>query len=504
MPLRIARWAAVSTDSQAAPDKVSITIQLEKAANVAASRGWVETAGPYIVTGESRTRFVSLRDAEQHIPQLKQLLDAASRHEFDCLITYDLNRFRSLSRQVFDVLTDYNVQLYILNNPREPLPPEQYDDDAKSAVGMLVDMGGIISQSEITSLRRHYREKMPARVTTHGLHAGTGLPPYGYTKAPADTYNRRAILVPDPVTSLVVIEIKDLYLKGLSITRIANTLNKNGIPSPRGKKWVHAAIAYILRNPFYAGITSWGKIKVQRDRRTGGRTYLPNNPSTTVGKHQPLYDLATYQKIQSTLKRRGKPHPGERTMQLSRLLYCPCGRLMWARRPNSYKAHDDFIWYCSTESKGHARISDAQIYPRIIALIVKTIKNKKGIKLPKPPKVLPALTKKMQELERRKKRWMDAFELGTIDARDYTERTASLTAQMDTVQKEMNDLQDSALKIETRRAELTQLAKAVDSLEYYFLNAPPQEVNADLRSLMDRIEITPNHTPRIIWDNSSR
>ena len=55
MPLRIARWAAVSTDSQAAPDKVSITIQLEKAAAVASSRGWVETAGPYIVTGESRT-----------------------------------------------------------------------------------------------------------------------------------------------------------------------------------------------------------------------------------------------------------------------------------------------------------------------------------------------------------------------------------------------------------------------------------------------------------------
>lgn len=182
MPLRYARWAAVSTDDQARPDKDSIPIQLEKAQSIAQSKGWVETAGPYIAAGDSRTRFVSLRDAEDNIPELKQLLNAASRREYDLLIVYDLNRFRSLMRQIFDVLCDYNVQLYILNNPREPVPPAFYDEDIRAAVGMIVDMSGIISQNEINNIRRHFREKMPARVTVHGLHAGTGhLPPFPLT-----------------------------------------------------------------------------------------------------------------------------------------------------------------------------------------------------------------------------------------------------------------------------------------------------------------------------------
>jgi transcriptional regulator with XRE-family HTH domain len=36
-------------------------------------------------------------------------------------------------------------------------------------------------------------------------------------------------------------------------------------------------------------------------------------------------------------------------------------------------------------------------------------------------------------------------------------------------------------------------------LEYYFTNAPPHEVNAQLRNLLDRIIITKTGTPQLIW-----
>lgn len=497
--IRYARWAAVSTDSQASPDKISIDIQLEKAHAAASSRGWVETAGPYIASGESRTRFVSLRDAEEQIPQLKELLNAAGRHEFDVLLCYDLNRFRSLMRQVFDVLCDYNIQLYVLNNPREPVAPENYNDDIKAAVGMLVDMGGIISQSEISSLRRHYREKMPNRITAKGLHAGTGPPPYGYTKSASDKLNPNAVLIQDPLTAQVVIEIKDLYLKGLSITAVAKTLNNKQIPSPKGGKWVHASVAYILRNPFYAGITSWGKIRVQRDRRTGGRKYIPNHPAMSQGKHEPLWTLATHQLIKDQLTKRGKPHPGERTMQLSRLLRCHCGKLLWARRQPAYTKVDDFLWYCSSESKGHTRIANSEIYPQVIRTIIKTLGSLKNIKLPKPANKQPALENQIHELEHRKMRWVNAFEAGEIDARDYNARTASLTAQIDTKQLELSDLENTRLKDQTRRDQLTQLAKAIDSLEPYLTQSPADQVNARLRSLIERIDITKTGKPKITW-----
>jgi hypothetical protein len=94
---------------------------------------------------------------------------------------------------------------------------------------------------------------------------------------------------------------------------------------------------------------------------------------------------------------------------------------------------------------------------------------------------------------------MDAFEVGGINASDYTERTASLTAQIETVQKDIAELEDTRLKDQTRREQLTKLSEAVDSLEYYFLNAPPHEVNAQLRGLIERIEISKSDRVKFTW-----
>src|SRR5690349_5188121 len=133
MPIRYAIWAAVSTPEQAKADKVSLDVQQDTGHEIASARGWKETAGPYIVPGESRTNLISLTAAEKAIPQLHDMLDAASRGEFDLLYVYDLNRFRTLMRQVFDVLCDYNVQIYVGSYPRDPVPPELYTEEVKAA-----------------------------------------------------------------------------------------------------------------------------------------------------------------------------------------------------------------------------------------------------------------------------------------------------------------------------------------------------------------------------------
>jgi chromosome segregation ATPase len=88
---------------------------------------------------------------------------------------------------------------------------------------------------------------------------------------------------------------------------------------------------------------------------------------------------------------------------------------------------------------------------------------------------LPSLQTKLHELERRKKRWIDSFEVGSIAASDYTDRTASLSAQIDTAQNE------------------------IANLETYFNSAPPHEVNAKLRGLIERIEIAKSGRIKIIW-----
>ena len=94
--MRYAIWAAVSKKKQAAKDKSSLPNHIKRSRQLARSRGWKETAGPFVVPGESRTQYIDITIAERYIPQLKEMLDSAEGGEFDVLICHDLTRFRNL------------------------------------------------------------------------------------------------------------------------------------------------------------------------------------------------------------------------------------------------------------------------------------------------------------------------------------------------------------------------------------------------------------------------
>lgn len=86
----------------------------------------------FVVPGKSRERFINLRDAEETIPALGELLDLAQRGEINLVTTADLNRFRSLTDQVYRTLAAYKCQLYSLAQPVEPQPPDRFNPRAPS------------------------------------------------------------------------------------------------------------------------------------------------------------------------------------------------------------------------------------------------------------------------------------------------------------------------------------------------------------------------------------
>lgn len=78
MTFRFAILSAVSTKQQATADKTSLEEQITQCRRVT-ERGWHETAGPYIVTGQSRNKYLNLRDAEMEIPAIHDLLEGGRR-----------------------------------------------------------------------------------------------------------------------------------------------------------------------------------------------------------------------------------------------------------------------------------------------------------------------------------------------------------------------------------------------------------------------------------------
>ena len=489
MTLRFATWAAVSTKDQA--KKISLKVQVEKCSAAGSQRGWSHVRD-YVVPGQSRTNWISLVTAEQHIPQLHDMLEAAYRGEFDVLIVYDLNRFRSLMLQVFDALCDCNVQMFILSQPREPVP--HYTEAHKREMRMQVSLNDILSNNETSQIQIHYRDKMPKRITDKGLHAGLGLPPYGFDKPPTHKYDRDAVLVQVPAEIAVLNCIKDWFFGGASLTGIADRLNAQGIPSPRGATWWWSTVEYLLANPFYAGIVGFGYTQRVRMRREGTVIRHKGTPVTGIGKHQPVWDVATHQRILADLERRGQAHPGIKTRQLSRLLYCWCGCVMWANI-----RHDVGSWRCSSSQRGHARISDPEAVDLTIKLIIRQLEHVDELSLPSPADKRPALEAEVRDLHARKKRWMDDYEAGDLSRQEYHERVDPLTLR---IAKKQQELQDAGLAIAQSahtRSTLEQLAVSVETLPHYYAHGPKEQVNADLHTILSKIVVGKDKSLEIVW-----
>jgi site-specific DNA recombinase len=93
------------------------------------------------------------------------------------------------------------------------------------------------------------------------------------------------------VEAPIVIRIFDEYRRGISPRAIAGSLNKDGIPGPRGRVWSATTIngsrkkgLGILNASIYVGLMQWGRQKWVKNPRTGRRVSRMNadGPSVTV------------------------------------------------------------------------------------------------------------------------------------------------------------------------------------------------------------------------------
>ncbi len=85
------------------------------------------------------------------------------------------------------------------------------------------------------------------------------VPPHGYRKvAVEDGASKRQKLELNPPADAVMRRIFEMALKGESVLDIARTLNAEGIPTARGKRWNKTTIHAMLANEAYTGTLVWG------------------------------------------------------------------------------------------------------------------------------------------------------------------------------------------------------------------------------------------------------
>lgn len=245
-----------------------------------------------------------------------------------------------------------------------------------------------LSKSVKRSMATEYSRAL-SKVVSRGMRSlaadgyWLGRAPYGYRKAEVDkdrniirvlgkrdrklVETNHLILVPgDPNEIETVRYIFERSIQGDGLVKIADKLNRAGIPSPMNRLWAHDEINKILRNPAYIGTVRWGRLKLGKFPRLEnswgdtrrGMIHDQDKWSVKKNAHEAIIDEDTFERAQAAQRSRcfvsnniEKRRNGS-TLLLSGLLVCAsCGGRFSGYVFSTKHSHHSRRYACNTRRK---------------------------------------------------------------------------------------------------------------------------------------------------------
>lgn len=229
---KVAAYARVSREYERLLN--SLSAQVSYYNNLIQKNPEWEFAGVYVdegITGtslEKRTGF-------------QQLLSECQQGKVDMILVKSISRFGRNTVDVLKTVRDLKnigVGVYF-----EEQNINSMDADGELMLTILASFAEEESRNISANIRWANTKK-----AEKGLMLNASAP-YGYRYDPD---NKTLVIVPEQAE--IIRKIYDLFVKeNMSVYKIANLLNADGIISPRGSKWAHTNLRRILKNPTYIG-----------------------------------------------------------------------------------------------------------------------------------------------------------------------------------------------------------------------------------------------------------
>jgi len=302
--------------STALQSQESVEDQLRLLRERATREGWR-------IIGEQADPAVSgtIRDR----PGLIEAMTAIERGEADVLLSESLDR---ISRDQEDLAAIFKRVRF--NGSRIVTLSE-------GEVGsMHIGLGGTMSALFLEQLAAKVRRGHVGRVKAGRVPGGLS---YGYRKVFAfreDGEPERGLREIDEGQAPVIRRIFESYAKGKGAKAIAQELNREGIPSPRGGLWRANAISGnrkrgngILHNRLYAGEIVYNRQAFRKDPDTRKRVSRPNEQGDHVVQEVPelrIIDADLWEKVQTRIAEAARASGGARRKKrlFSGKLRCAC------------------------------------------------------------------------------------------------------------------------------------------------------------------------------------
>ncbi|EAQ14711.1 site-specific DNA recombinase [Maritimibacter alkaliphilus HTCC2654] len=437
-------------------------------------------------------------------PGLQEMIEMLRCRKADVVLIEAVDRLhRSVVNALsyFEITTFRGIELYSVSEGQQDF------------IKLLFNALGAQYYSD--SVAVHTRRALESLVRKQGRTHGMA---FGYRKKDGETGLNRE---PDPETAWIVTRIFEETAAGHSAEQIAQRLNQEGIPAPKGGDWYTSTLRGnkqrgdgILRNRIYIGEVTYGATKSSFDPETGKKWVeaTPDQATTLQVEDlriipQPLWDAAHTQ-LEATARQVetiGNASAAHRTKYLlSGLLVCGCcGRPFTMQAQGKYYCRNKKLCGNRTpvlreaiEQRVFASLRDLFLTPELEAKFDATIAaERRKMASASGSNELRTLIRRKAEAEKAITQILRAIESGTT-FKSLLERAQSLEDEIARLELQINKLEAvrrSAEAMPTRAAPV--YAAAIERMET--LLADPDfvhQASGHLAQLIRSIRLTPDHT----------
>lgn len=324
--------------------------------------------------------------------------------------------------------------------------------------------------------------------------------PYGYTKVAVKDGKRTCYtLKPHPEEAPIVKRIFELYASGLGCVKIAELLDSEHVPAPRGRRWNPDSLPSMLSNVHYLGKVKWNERKTVRSVEEG--EFVASRPKAEdflvfEGKHPAIIGQELWDAVQAIKGTHPKNTKAKNlTNPLAGIFYCSCGRSMVAR-PYRDKNGDERCAprvLCSDRKKcGSASAKLDDVLREVVAVLRETLEDFEvrveagtddSVEIHR--QMVERLEKRLAELRKQEvQQWREKMKSGMPD-HVFKELNEPLVAELEEVEHALCEAKDATPEPIDLSAKVVTLKATLAALEDPA--APVKEKNRLLKCCIERI-----------------
>lgn len=471
-------------------------------------------------------------------PDLAQMMADAGSGFFNTLYIDAFDRLaRPDSAQeeiIVGLLIRCGIKIFIQDKELEDTP------DGRRYRSML----GVVAKEEVENTKR--RTRRGRRTKAKEGKDVASIQSIGYKKIKKIGANNEIItsIVVDEEKKIVVEKIFKWFLQLKSCSAVALKLNKEGIPSPKGRRWNPVSVLNVLRNTSYIGIGYYNKTErvdaqkkriktekittenweemgislIRNSKKTGLRTRSKDEEDSWIPiKRIPIIDKVAFEQAQKLLDLNKRISTrATKPFLLSGLLWCSCGGKMGGssnKKSRYYRCNNYTNSFYSNKSvcKGNY-IGVEKIEPLIWDFVLKILKNPYKVLIDKKRRMedfkkniiseeIVKIKKLVEKINKEKQRYLKLYGEGIISDDDLDKQVNQTNLRIENLNKEIAEKEEK-MKIfnarigvkewllnKSKEEKRKMIKELIEKHDKRVANMPEEEKREVLLSVIEKIVI---------------